>query len=86
MLEPNTDPAAAQPLPLFRAEVLASQQQKFYGEILLIRPFSTSFLITLGLALGAVVLGVLLLGHYTETVPPSTGHPPSAVAKDVKGR
>lgn len=87
MLEPNPAPAAAQPpLPLFRPEVLASQQHKFYGEALLIRPFSTAFLIWLGVVLTAVVIGVLLLGHYTETVRPATGHPQPTVAKDTKGR
>lgn len=87
MLEPNTDPAAAQPpLPLFRPEVLASQQHKFYGEVLTIRPFSTAFLIWLGVVLAAVVIGVLLLGHYTESVRPATGHPQSTVAKSVRGK
>ena len=55
-----------QPLPLFRPEALASQQQKLYGEILLIRPLSLTFLGWLGVAIAASVLGFLLLGQTTE--------------------
>src|SRR5437762_4296162 len=55
-----------QPLPLFRMEALASQQQKLYGEILLIRPLSLTFLGWLGVALAGCVLGFLLLGKTTE--------------------
>lgn len=54
------------PLPLFRPEALASQQQKLYGEILLIRPLSLAFLGSLGVAIAACVLGFLLLGQITE--------------------
>src|SRR5947207_8254903 len=59
---------AAKPLPLFRAEALAAQQQKFYGEILLIRPLSLALLGWLGISISSLVLGFLLLGHYTERV------------------
>jgi hypothetical protein len=55
-----------QPLPLFRMEALASQQQKLYGEILLIRPLSLTFLGWLGVGLAGCVLGFLLLGRITE--------------------
>jgi hypothetical protein len=55
-----------QPLPLFRMEALASQQQKLYGEILLIRPLSLTFLGWLGVGLAGCVLGFLLLGKITE--------------------
>ena len=58
----------AEPLPLFRAEALAAQQQKFYGEILLIRPLSLALLGWLGISISSLVLGFLLLGHYTEKV------------------
>jgi hypothetical protein len=51
---------------LFRAEALAAQQQKFYGEILLIRPFSFTLLVWLGIGISAAVLGFLLLGTYAE--------------------
>lgn len=57
---------AEQPLPLFRPEALASQQQKLYGEILLIRPLSLAFLGWLGIAMAGSVLGFLLLGQITE--------------------
>jgi membrane fusion protein len=67
MLEPNPLPESPeQPLPLFRAEALAAQQQKFYGEILLIRPLTLGLLIWLGIGISAVVLGFLLLGSYTQ--------------------
>ena len=62
---PNPEPPS-QPLPLFRAEALAAQQHKFYGEILLIRPLSLTLLIWLGIGISAAVLGFLLLGTYTE--------------------
>lgn len=62
---PNPEPPS-QPLPLFRAEALAAQQQKFYGEILLIRPFSLTLLVWLGIGISVAVLGFLLLGTYTE--------------------
>lgn len=64
-LTPNPEPTS-QPLPLFRAEALAAQQHKFYGEILLIRPFSLTLLVWLGIGISAAVLGFLLLGTYTE--------------------
>jgi hypothetical protein len=57
---------ADKPLPLFRPEALASQQQKLYGEILLIRPLSLTFLGSLGVAIAVCVLGFLLLGQTTE--------------------
>jgi hypothetical protein len=60
--------ASPEPLPLFRPEALASQQQKLYGEILLIRPLSLTFLGWLGVAIAASVLAFLLLGKTTEKV------------------
>src|SRR5437763_5845552 len=72
MNQPDTKPGPApqevekEPLPLFRPEALASQQQKLYGEILLIRPLSLTFLVWLGVAIAASVLGFLLLGQITE--------------------
>jgi hypothetical protein len=69
MIESKTEPECSErPLPLFRPEALASQQQKFYGEILLIRPFSLALLVWLGIGIASSVLAFLLLGHYTETV------------------
>src|SRR5215469_4634962 len=64
-LTPNPE-SSSQPLPLFRAEALAAQQHKFYGEILLIRPLSLTLLIWLGIGISAAVLGFLLLGTYAE--------------------
>ncbi|HEV2961845.1 MAG TPA: hypothetical protein VG649_08490 [Candidatus Angelobacter sp.] len=63
---PATQQGENQPLPLFRPEALASQQQKLYGEILLIRPLSLTFLGWLGVAIAGSVLGFLLLGQITE--------------------
>lgn len=71
MLSPgmrSEDQTRSDALPLFRPEALAERQQKFYGEILLIRPFSLTFFSSLGTAIAAVVLGFLLLGHYTERI------------------
>lgn len=67
MPQPNplSEPAQ-QPLPLFRPEVIAAQQHKFYGEILLIRPLSLTIFFWLAIGISAVVLGFLLLGSYTE--------------------
>jgi hypothetical protein len=56
------------PLPLFRPEALEHQQQKSYGEIILIRPLSLMLLTWLSLAIVAVALAFLALGHYTEKV------------------
>jgi hypothetical protein len=51
--------------PLFRPEALAAQE-KLHGEVLLIRPFPVAFFVCLVAAVGAVVLGFLVTGHYTE--------------------
>lgn len=69
MLQPDTEPECSQEtLPLFRPEALAAQQQKFYGEILLIRPLSLTLFAWLGVGLTAAVVAFLLLGHYTERI------------------
>ena len=57
---------SVEPLPLFRPEALAAQQQKFYGEIILIRPFSLVLLSWFAIGITASVAAFLLLGHYTE--------------------
>src|SRR6476646_987014 len=54
------------PLPLFRPEAIAALQQKFYGEIILVRPFSLMLLCWFALGITAAVLGFLFLGQYTE--------------------
>src|SRR5258708_31952631 len=61
-----TQPNGIKPLPLFRPEALAAQQQKFYGQIVLIRPFSLLFFGWLGVAITASIMAFLVLGHYTE--------------------
>jgi hypothetical protein len=57
-----------EPLPLFRPEAIAALQQKFYGEIILVRPFSLMLLCWFALGITAAVLGFLFLGQYTERV------------------
>jgi hypothetical protein len=59
---------SVEPLPLFRPEAIAAQQQKFYGEIVLIRPFSLLLLSWFAIGITASVAAFLLLGHYTERV------------------
>jgi hypothetical protein len=54
------------PLPLFRPEAVAALQHKFYGEIILIRPFPLMLLCWFALGITAAVLGFLFLGQYTE--------------------
>jgi hypothetical protein len=58
--------SSVEPLPLFRPEAIAALQQKFYGEIILIRPFSLMLLCWFALGISAAVLGFLFLGQYTE--------------------
>ena len=55
-----------EPLPLFRPEAIAALQQKFHGEIILIRPFPLMLLCWFALGITAAVLGFLFLGQYTE--------------------
>lgn len=57
---------SVEPLPLFRPEAVAALQQKFYGEIILIRPFPLVLLCWFALGITAAVLGFLFLGQYTE--------------------
>lgn len=54
------------PLPLFRPEAILNQQQKSYGDIILIRPLSLTLLTGLALGIVALAAAFLLLGHYTE--------------------
>src|SRR5438270_960476 len=56
------------PLPLFRQEALLHQQQKFYGDIVLIRPLSLTLLTWLAIAIVALAIGLLGFGRYTEKV------------------
>jgi hypothetical protein len=56
----------AEPLPLFRPEAVAALQHKFYGEIILIRPFPLMLLCWFALGITAAVFGFLFLGQYTE--------------------
>ena len=59
-------PSNVEPLPLFRPEAIAALQQKFYGEIILIRPFPLMLLCWFALGISAAILGFLFLGQYTE--------------------
>jgi len=54
------------PLPLFRPEAVAALQQKFYGEIILVRPLPLMLLCWFALGITGAVLGFLFLGQYTE--------------------
>lgn len=55
------------PSPLFRPEAVAALQHKFYGEIILVRPFSLMLLCWFALGITAAVLGFLFVGQYTES-------------------
>lgn len=68
MRQPAETQCATEPLPLFRPEVL-SKQERFFGELLLIRPFSFSFMGWLVIGAAALTYCVLFLSTYTETVP-----------------
>jgi hypothetical protein len=61
MKQANTN---SKPLPLFRAEALAARQQGTQGDILLVRPLSLAFLSWLGVAIAALAIAYLFLGHY----------------------
>ena len=62
----STQDNGDKPLPLFRPEAILNQQQKSYGDIILIRPLSLTLLTVLALAIVALASAFLLLGHYTE--------------------
>jgi hypothetical protein len=66
ILDSRAHQNGAQPLPLFRPEALLHQQQKSYGEIILIRPLSLTLLTCLALVIIALAGAFLLLGRYTE--------------------
>lgn len=51
---------------LFRKEVLDSQKTNWTGEILLVRPFSFTFLTGCALAVGAVLVCFAIWGEYTK--------------------
>jgi multidrug efflux pump subunit AcrA (membrane-fusion protein) len=59
----GTPPA---PVPLFRPEALDAQQQKFYGEILLLRPLSLTLSAWVGTGIAALVAAFLFWGSWTE--------------------
>jgi len=64
----NSGPDQSASLPLFRPEALAAQQQKFHGEIILIRPLSLAVLSWIAIGIAAVVVVFLFLGRYTERI------------------
>ncbi len=59
-------PNGTKPLPLFRPEALAHQQEKSYGQIILIRPLPLMVLTWLAFVVVAAAGGLLIFGHYTE--------------------
>jgi hypothetical protein len=75
-------------LPLFRQEALLHQQQKFYGDIILIRPLSLTLLAWLALAIVALAIGLLWFGRYTEKLrlPVSPAGAANQVELQVPGR
>jgi len=56
---------------LFRPEVLESHSKRAYGDVVLVHPVSHYALALLGLAMLAIVVAILIFGHYTRhaTVP-----------------
>jgi membrane fusion protein len=52
--------------PLFRTAALNAHQVKWLGEIVLARPLSFTFLASLAVGMGMIVVGFLLLGTYTK--------------------
>jgi hypothetical protein len=62
----ETGSSATIDLPLFRTEAIDAQRQRFYGDIILIRPFSHTLLVLLGIFFGSIVLGFIIFGRYTE--------------------
>jgi hypothetical protein len=66
ILDTSAHHNGAKPLPLFRPEAILHQQQKSYGEIILIRPLSLTLLTCLALVIIALTGAFLLLGRYTE--------------------
>ncbi len=61
----ETDASVATNLPLFRPEVIAAQRQRFYGDVILIRPFSFTLLAVSAIFLGPIVFGFIVCSHYT---------------------
>jgi hypothetical protein len=56
---------ATEPLPLFRPEALC-KQERFFGEVLLIRPFSFWFLAWLVIGMAALTGTVVFFGTHTK--------------------
>jgi hypothetical protein len=74
----RTEPNGSKPLPLFRPEAILYQQQKFYGEIILIRPLSYTLLTWLVVCIVGGMLGLFVFGRYTEKV-----HLPGRLTSDA---
>ncbi len=70
--QPTETQCATEPLPLFRPEVL-SRHERFFGEVLVIRPFSLGLLACLIIGVAALTYCVLFFGSYTETAPVRLG-------------
>jgi hypothetical protein len=65
--EPSNQLSGPAPSPLFRPEALLAPE-RFYGELLLIRPFSLASLGWLAAGLAAAIVSFLFFGEYRETV------------------
>lgn len=68
ILDSRAHQNGAKPLPLFRPEAILHQQQKSYGEIILIRPLSLTLLTGSAVLVIGLVAAFLVLGRYTEKV------------------
>lgn len=68
VLDSRAHQNGAKPLPLFRPEAILHQQQKSYGDIILIRPLSLTLLTCLAVTIIALGAAFLFLGRYTEKV------------------
>ncbi|HKD79200.1 MAG TPA: hypothetical protein VKH81_05865 [Candidatus Angelobacter sp.] len=68
ILDSRAHQNGAKPLPLFRPEAILHQQQKSYGEIILIRPLSLTLLTSLAVMIIGLAAAYLFLGSYTEKV------------------
>jgi hypothetical protein len=65
MQQPAETQCATEPLPLFRPEAL-SRQERFFGEVLHIRPLSFAFLGSLVIGMAALALCVLFFSTYIQ--------------------
>jgi membrane fusion protein len=65
---PQTESPAPPPRKLFREEALAHHQEKFWGEVMLARPLSLTWLTLGALAIACAIGSYLAWGEYTRKV------------------